>query len=205
MARRKLINKLINIKDINEQLVLISESNKDYITPSGKIYTYYGDNMYFPKRSFINKSNGYIYVNIFNKEDKLVQRRLHRLIADAFIDNPNNYNIVMHIDNNKSNNNISNLKWGTTSMNTKQAFDDKLIINDKSFDDSQSMPVAQFDVNKNLINVFGSVSEASNIIKITKGGILCHCRHKIKHPEKAPRCGYYFRFLSEFDKFGFVL
>ena len=48
MARRKLTNKLINIRDINEQLVLISESNKDYITPSGKIYTYYGTDTPFP-------------------------------------------------------------------------------------------------------------------------------------------------------------
>lgn len=53
--------------------------------------------------------------------------RVHRLVAEAFIPNPEGYDIVMHLDNDKSNNSASNLKWGTVSENTQQAYDDGLI------------------------------------------------------------------------------
>jgi len=54
---------------------------------------------------------------------------LHRLVAIAHLPNPNNYPIVMHIDNDTTNNEVDNLMWGTISMNTKQAFDDGLVKN----------------------------------------------------------------------------
>ena len=54
---------------------------------------------------------------------------VHRLVAMAFLPNPNNFPIVMHKDNDTSNNCVDNLMWGTTSMNTKQAYDDGLIKN----------------------------------------------------------------------------
>lgn len=70
--------------------------------------------------------NGYIVIDLY-KNGVVQWFRVHRLVAQAFIPNPNNLPIVMHLDNNKSNNHFSNLKWGTISENTKQAFDDKLI------------------------------------------------------------------------------
>ena len=205
MTKRKFAEKLINIKDITEQLVPISISSVDYITSSGIVYCDCGNNMYYKKSNFINKHNKYVYVSIRLKNGKQVQRRVHRLIATAFIDNPNNYDIVMHIDNNKQNNNISNLKWGTISMNTKQAFADKLIVNDKSFNDSQSINVVQLNLNKELINTFGSISEAERVTGITKAAISYQCKHKVKTIDRKPKCNCYFRFLSEYNKYGFVL
>jgi len=42
---------------------------------------------------------------------------IHQLVANTFIDNPNNKSCVDHIDNDKLNNNINNLRWVTTSEN----------------------------------------------------------------------------------------
>ena len=39
---------------------------------------------------------------------------LHRVVAEAFIDNPNGYNIVRHIDGDVTNNTVSNLIWAET-------------------------------------------------------------------------------------------
>jgi hypothetical protein len=49
--------------------------------------------------------------------------RAHRLVALAFVKNPNNYNEVNHIDGNKKNNHASNLEWCSRSHNTKHSFE----------------------------------------------------------------------------------
>lgn len=193
------------MSDIADDLVLIEGSNTDYITISGDVYTKYGDK-FFKRAKTINKYNGYVYTSV-RLCNGVKQRRLHKLIAETFIfnDDIEHKTIVMHIDNDKTNNNISNLKWGTISENTKQAHDDKLIVNDKGFEDSQSFPVAVFDVNKNLIGVCGSVSIAYKEYNVTKAGILYQCNHKVRNINRKPKCGYYFRFLEEYKEKGFVL
>lgn len=50
---------------------------------------------------------------------------VHRLVAMYFIDNPNDYRIVLHLDNDRYNNHYLNLRWGTNSQNLKQSYDDK--------------------------------------------------------------------------------
>lgn len=70
--------------------------------------------------------NGYVYVDLY-KNGEVSWKRVHRLVAECFVENPYNYDIVLHLDNNKNNNNYTNLKWGTISENTRQAYDDGLI------------------------------------------------------------------------------
>lgn len=181
---------------------MIDGTDKEYITPSGKVYTYYGNGKFFPKQTFINKNNNYVYVNLNSLNGKTVQRRVHRLVAIAFLPNPNNLPVVMHIDNNKANPVLSNLKWGTVQENTKNAYDDGLALNDKGFCDSQSMPIAQFDLNKKFIKSYGSVSIAAKLTGMTKTGILYQCYHKTT---KKPYKKYYYRFLDEYIEKGFVL
>ena len=82
-------------------------------------------------RKLYVKKNGYIDIDLYKNEGKPFYKRVHVLVAEAFIPNPNNYPIVMHKDNNKSNNCVDNLKWGTLSENTKDAYRDKLFIHNK--------------------------------------------------------------------------
>lgn len=201
MARRKMTKLLIAKDEIKEEMRLIKGSSTDYITPTGNVYKDYGNNMFYHKSVFPNKVNGYLYCGItYDKEQK--QRRVHILVAEAYLPNPNNYPIVMHKDNNKQNCNIENLEWGTIQKNTQNAFNDKLQINKKSWEDSQSVAVCSFDLTGNLLNKYGSIGEASRELNITKTTILNQCNHNIK---TKPRCGYWFRYLSEYESNGFIL
>lgn len=98
-----------------EGLYKISSNGEIYSSISGK-----------ERKLKISKSNGYVLIDLY-KDGVGKWFRVHRLVAEAFVPNPNNLPIVMHLDNNKQNNHYTNLKWGTISENTKQAFDDKLI------------------------------------------------------------------------------
>ena len=54
------------------------------------------------------------------KDNKVEQAYVHRLVAENFIPNTNNYPCVMHIDDDPTNNHVSNLQWGTQKMNIHQ-------------------------------------------------------------------------------------
>ena len=199
MAKRKLTNRLIDKNEIKEEMRLIKGSLTDYITPSGEIYKDYGDNKFFHKAQWLNY--GYWHCGITYPEGQR-QRRVHILVAEVYIPNPNNYPYVCHKDDNKANKHMDNLEWGTPSQNTKDAFDRFMAQNDKGWDDSQSIPVCSFDLQGNLLNKYGSVGEAYRALNITKTTILNQCNHKVK---TKPRCGYWFRYLSEYEEKGFIL
>ena len=61
---------------------------------------------------------GYLTVNL-KKSQKSHIKKVHRLVALAFIKNPNNYDNINHIDGIKTNNIISNLEWCTVKENTQ--------------------------------------------------------------------------------------
>lgn len=63
---------------------------------------------------------GYYRVCLYDKKNNRKKRYFrHRLVALHFIDNPNNYEEVNHIDGDKSNNNVSNLEWITREQNER--------------------------------------------------------------------------------------
>lgn len=63
---------------------------------------------------------GYLKVQLWKKQGKR-NKRVNRLVAQAFIPNPNNYPQVNHKDGNKQNNSITNLEWVTGEMNIEHA------------------------------------------------------------------------------------
>ena len=60
---------------------------------------------------------GYLKVALC-KNGKIKNKKTHRLVAEAFIPNPNNYPEVNHLDEVKDNNNVENLEWCTSRYNT---------------------------------------------------------------------------------------
>ena len=71
-------------------------------------------------------TTGY-YVVSLSRNGKEKKCRIHRLVAETFIPNPENKSQVNHIDGNKLNNHISNLEWATPKENVRHAVDNGLL------------------------------------------------------------------------------
>ena len=114
-------------------------------------------------------SDGYNSITL-SKDNSPLSFLVHRLVAQAFIPNPENKPQVNHIDGNKKNNHVENLEWVTASENMQHAYDNGLIIKT-----SESMKIASDIAMKKLkvpvyckeLNMtFDSLSEASKYLSI---------------------------------------
>lgn len=81
---------------------------------------YYSDGRkfkYFSQKRKFGVNDGYLFVPLF-KNKKSKNRYVHRLVAEAFIPNPNNKKYINHKDYNRGNNIYTNLEWVTAKENT---------------------------------------------------------------------------------------
>lgn len=93
-------------------MIWVEIENGYMISDTGVVKTPIGKLLYGTDK------DGYQRVCVKNK-----LYRVHRLVAKAFIQNPNNYKEVNHIDGNKKNNHASNLEWCSRGKNVKHSFE----------------------------------------------------------------------------------
>lgn len=109
--------KLVSTWEVKKMKWVKIKRNDNYsINENGEVRN---DNTGRIKSAFVSKGNGYLMIDLWenNKSSKVP---LHRLIAEAFIPNPNNKPCVDHIDGNRQNNAIENLRWATYSENNSR-------------------------------------------------------------------------------------
>ena len=91
----------------------------DYlITLDGKVFSMIS--MKFLKLN--NDGRGYLSIQLYDKKGGNKRRLIHRLVAEAYLPNPENKEQVNHINGIKSDNCLLNLEWNTSSENNKHAF-----------------------------------------------------------------------------------
>lgn len=100
--------------------------------------------------------------------------QVHRLLAKAFIPNPNNYPVVNHINEDKLDNRIENLEWCSVSYNN--CYGTRL----QRVKEKVGKPVIQYDLEGNFINKYPSLMDTSRTLKISASNISLCCKGKYK-------------------------
>lgn len=101
---------------------------------------------------------GYLRVGLYNDVDKTKNKNfsIHRLVGDAFLENKDNKLSIDHIDRNKQNNNISNLRWATNeeqNRNQKKREGCSSIYKGVSFYKTTNKWVSSITINKKRVSL----------------------------------------------------
>lgn len=158
--------------------------NKNYlVSDDGKIYSKKMRKYLTPK---VNH-DGYHRVQIWeNGKCRFVS--WHRIVAETFIPNPNNCEVVNHIDGDKQNNCVKNLEWCTQAENIQHAWRTGLSTMENH---SRYGAVIQYDFYGNMINEFPCATIAANETGISYFTIIKSCT---KMSGARNKQGYYWRF-----------
>ena len=107
--------------------------------------------------------------------------RVHRLVAVAFLDNPKHLSIVNHKNENKADNRVSNLEWCSVAYNNHYG---------KGYCEHRFLKVRkavkQLDLNKTMVRVFKSISEAASVLGVNRNTIA----RRVNSSSLKPYYGY---------------
>lgn len=112
--------------------------------------------------------HGYAFVDLYKGDGTSKKIKIHRLVATAFIPNPLNLPQINHIDECKTNNNVSNLGWCTASENVRHSIY------------QQSCCINQLTLDGKFIKQWESAREINRELGYSNGNIVSCCKGKFK-------------------------
>lgn len=118
-------------------------------------------------------TGGYLFV-VLCKNGNQSKQRIHRLVAQAFIPNPENKPQVNHKDECKTNNTVENLDWATAKENCNYG-----TRNERS-GYSRSKPITQYSKSGEFIRDWKGASEVERVLRINNSHIIECCKGKLK-------------------------
>ena len=177
-----------------------------------------------PKIRILNpstSSDGYKRLTLFADGSVQKQVSVHRLVAEAFIPNPDNLEMVNHKDEVKTNNCVDNLEWCTRSYNQIYSMNlhkERRMVFYNNFRGKDGKSVSSFTIrgvphsrrekikqstyDGKLIRIYNSASEASMAIGVGSSNILNACRRNArtdrvrKRKKKAGAYGFVWEFAN---------
>ena len=167
-------------KDIPQYEGLYQVSNLGRIKSFRQSTKFHKEREYVLKTSLAN--NGYCQVTLYKDPTHRRKFLVHRLVAEAFIPNPENLPQINHIDEDPANNRVDNLEWCTAEYNNAYGTAKIRSI------DSKSKPIEQYTLDNKLIAIYRSTRIASELLGINRGTLKDAIR------KESPCSGYYWKY-----------
>lgn len=127
-----------------------------------------------PDYKIVNGKKTYLRIRLDGKH-----YQIHRLVAEAFISNPENKPQVDHIDTNVQNNNVENLRWATQTenINNPLTFLNRCNSMKGRPNIKARKPIYQLDLDENIVKKWDSISSASSELNIPCSNIVKCLKH----------------------------
>lgn len=164
------------------------------VTNEGKVWSYNKKIFLKPREH----TKGYMRVMLFNNGNRK-DYYIHRLVAEAFLPNPNNNPEIDHINSNRADNRLCNLRWVTKKENRNTEHHIKALS--KSLKEGKTQPganngkaiaIIQCDENGNFIRKWDYIRQAAKELNLNSKYISLCCKRKIKQTK-----GHYFRYFQK--------
>lgn len=139
-----------------------------------------------------DNGHGYLSVALCDGGGKRRLCYVHRLVADAFLPNPNNLPQINHIDHDRKNNKADNLEWCSIRYNLMYGTTHTSSIETLRKTHPSRKAIAQYDLCGKLIRVFMSQKDVEREIGISASSVSSCCHGRIKQTG-----GYRFAFVNE--------
>lgn len=136
----------------------------------------------------VKDRKGYLIVNLC-KNGSQSTKKIHRLVAQAFISNPESKPQVNHIDENKTNNMVSNLEWMTSTENNNHG------TRNKRSSKTKSIPIIATNLTTGESTEFYGSSECARQLDLNNGNIAHVLKGRYNHTG-----GYTFKYKEEINE-----
>src|SRR5699024_3970009 len=151
------------------------------ISSKGKVWSVYSNRCLNVRLD----SYGYpgIVLRLGGNGSKQLTRPIHRLVAEAFIPNPNKYPCVNHKDEDKTNNHIENLEWCTWRYNVTYGTRIERVKRSTDYNEIAkkiSRPIIQRDKEGKFINKWDSIAACAKQLGFDNSSLSKCCKGKIK-------------------------
>lgn len=172
-------------KDIKDYEGLYQVSNLGRVKSLERVYIQYngyGDFKHHYRERIMKQTSqkqGYLIINL-SKRKKHYTKLVHRLVAQAFLDNYSNDLEVNHVNGIKNDNRVENLEMCTRLENQRHAEKNNLIKRKYGKDNISSKPIIEYDENMNYINEYDSITIAGKENNIS----MKHISYCIIHNRK---------------------
>ena len=152
------------------------------VTTDGQVYSYRRKK--YLKQSWSHSSNdGYLQVTLCKDGFKKIMK-VHRLVAEAYIPNPNNYDTIDHINGIKEDNRVENLQWMSRRDNIMKYVKGE----NTNMYGNKKRSVKCLDTNE----IFESINAAAKAMGLDSGSISKVCRGEMTHTKN-----FHFEFVIE--------